>query len=589
MPRKKNQAFGLGKALINDRFGKKKNLQQQHLHARDMEIIEGQNLQSITEMTDMEDFLATAEMAGTEFTAERVKYGLQIVNNHKVGLISRERDDHVTQLNVDSMLSVPRRPKWDYVTTSKEKLEFDERESFLDWRRHLASVQQQNDIELTPYEKNLDFWRQLWRVIEFSDVIVQIVDARDPLLYRCKDLEKYVKEIDSGKFNILLINKADFLSNEQRSIWKKYWNEQNVTCVFWSALTEAEKLEEQEKEEKRKQDEEENLKEEIAKCKLDENDESGKDLANSEIFGNVATESNEDKSGVENFEQKSVTNKEDKVETEKDKDIKCLTRDELISYLKTFKKDGDEFVKVGMVGYPNVGKSSTVNTLKGEKRVAVSATPGRTKHYQTINIDQQLRLYDCPGLVFPSYVANKAEMVLSGILPIDQMRDYVAPCNLLASRIKPQLLNAFYGIRIKQQQPTAEQLLEPHALSRGFMTSHGQPDASRSARLVLKDYVNGKLVYSKAPPGVEIDVYQETTPMLSQLIVDSKKFRSTQQMMIANKKNDLENVDVDDNEREIQFFQVGSTRPNNSRQKGDKKKHFNKKKDKMRRMRTVQY
>merc|ERR1712096_18965 len=45
-------------------------------------------------------------------------------------------------------------------------------------------------VELTPYEKNLDFWRQLWRVVERSDVIVQIVDARDPMLYRCRDFEK---------------------------------------------------------------------------------------------------------------------------------------------------------------------------------------------------------------------------------------------------------------------------------------------------------------------------------------------------------------------------------------------------------------
>jgi len=45
-------------------------------------------------------------------------------------------------------------------------------------------VQEEKELLTTPYEKNLDFWRQLWRVIERSDVVVQIVDARDPLLYR---------------------------------------------------------------------------------------------------------------------------------------------------------------------------------------------------------------------------------------------------------------------------------------------------------------------------------------------------------------------------------------------------------------------
>ena len=37
---------------------------------------------------------------------------------------------------------------------------------------------------------------------------------------------------------------------------------------------------------------------------------------------------------------------------------------------------------IGLVGYPNVGKSSTINALMGTKRVPVSATPGRTKHFQ---------------------------------------------------------------------------------------------------------------------------------------------------------------------------------------------------------------
>jgi ribosome biogenesis GTPase A len=39
-----------------------------------------------------------------------------------------------------------------------------------------------------------------------------------------------------------------------------------------------------------------------------------------------------------------------------------------------------------MVGYPNVGKSSTINAICGCKRVAVTATPGKTKHFQTINL-----------------------------------------------------------------------------------------------------------------------------------------------------------------------------------------------------------
>src|SRR5690606_11319088 len=104
-------------------------------------------------------------------------------------------------------LTVPRRPQWDS-TTTREELDQKERESFLEWRRGLAELQETQDLLMTPFERNLEVWRQLWRVIERSDVIVQIVDARNPLMFRSEDLEVYVKDVDPKKHNLLLINKA---------------------------------------------------------------------------------------------------------------------------------------------------------------------------------------------------------------------------------------------------------------------------------------------------------------------------------------------------------------------------------------------
>ena len=81
---------------------------------------------------------------------------------------------------------------------------------------------------LTPFERNLEVWRQLWRVIERSHLIVQIVDARNPLRFRCEDLEMYVREVEGPegeqgtgsreRNTLLLINKADLLTAKQRSI-----------------------------------------------------------------------------------------------------------------------------------------------------------------------------------------------------------------------------------------------------------------------------------------------------------------------------------------------------------------------------------
>ncbi|MEE6523071.1 hypothetical protein FKM82_021799, partial [Ascaphus truei] len=132
-------------------------------------------------------------------------------------------------------------PYWDE-NTSAEILTHSERESFLEWRRQLAQLEEEKKLILTPFERNLDFWRQLWRVIERSDIVVQIVDARNPLLFRCQDLERYVKEINRHKENIILINKADLLLPQQRRAWAQFFEKEGIKVVFWSALAEGERL-----------------------------------------------------------------------------------------------------------------------------------------------------------------------------------------------------------------------------------------------------------------------------------------------------------------------------------------------------------
>lgn len=86
---------------------------------------------------------------------------------------------------------------------------------------------------------------------------------------------------------------------------------------------------------------------------------------------------------------------------------------------KAQKLCGDRPITIGFIGYPNVGKSSVINALCETKKVSVSATPGKTKHLQTIKLREDVTLCDCPGLVFPSFLSSKAEMVLCGVLIVD--------------------------------------------------------------------------------------------------------------------------------------------------------------------------
>jgi hypothetical protein len=61
---------------------------------------------------------------------------------------------------------------------SAEELKNAENDAFLEWRRKLAVLQEERDALITPYEKNLEFWRQLWRVIERSDLVIQVIVPR---------------------------------------------------------------------------------------------------------------------------------------------------------------------------------------------------------------------------------------------------------------------------------------------------------------------------------------------------------------------------------------------------------------------------
>lgn len=103
---------------------------------------------------------------------------------------------------------------------------------------------------------------------------------------------------------------------------------------------------------------------------------------------------------------------------------------------------------VGLTGYPNVGKSSTINALYGKKKTAVAPTPGKTKHFQTLHVRPGLTLCDCPGLVLPRFAANKAEMVAAGVLPIDRLTDTRPPVHVVAQRVGRTQLEAVYGLRL---------------------------------------------------------------------------------------------------------------------------------------------
>lgn len=524
---------------------------------------EGPGTRSVLELDDLADFIGQAEMANREFVSERERFvvldsagveyrpegsaqggantdrpsGIKWADDTKGGVgasaPSKASDDFRFK-----ELSVPRRPAWDENTTPDE-LRDAENKSFLDWRRAIARREEQiaatgGSTAVTPFEKNLEVWRQLWRVLERSDCIVQILDARNPMFYLSQDLRKYACE-ELGKPMIVLVNKSDYLTARQRKAWHEYLAGKDIEHIFFSAYEEQKKLDE-----------------EARQARVGEEDESeDNEEAEQEKAEHSANEAKEDttkdNSGAGNS---SSTDPVDiyGVKTP-------LTRAQLLEALPAFASRHDIVaneehnggkVQFGMVGFPNVGKSSVINVLAGVSkhthglvRVGVAAQPGKTRHFQTLHLPDRddVLLCDCPGLVFPSFVSSTADLIAAGVYPIAQMRDHWPVVEIICKRIPREVLNAHYGIKLpvpsmqdlrerglaephqavssgtsvvtaggtRLPPPTAEELLGTYCIARSLLAAaSGVPDYQRASRVVIKDYTEGKLIYCHPPPGLGV-------------------------------------------------------------------------------------
>jgi large subunit GTPase 1 len=468
-------------------------------------------IDSIIQQNALEELMSMAELADRDFTADRgkavvIKAGTTSVTAQEAA--SSEEERRKAEAENRDKLCVPRRPAWTSKMTA-DQLDAQERAYFLEWRRALAELEGSDRLVLTPFEKNLNVWRQLWRVIERSDIVVQVVDARDPLTYWNDDLQKYCLEIDPTKTSVLLMNKSDMVPEGLRVAWADYLDARKIDYLFWSA--------------KQAGDGKDGDDEGVDGFDTLEGTASGSNVEDVLCNGGVA-------SGDPRVRLRGV---DELIEILKAKAAKAVREQELLrrsthgssviantnssTNTSINANTGDMHTRaymVGLIGYPNVGKSSTINALFGSKKTAVAATPGKTKHFQTLFVSEDLCLCDCPGLVMPRFAASKSDMVAAGVIPIDRLTDVIEPVEIIASRVKRQQLQDVYGITLKDMSnmsaayPLARSLLHSIAASRGWSGAGGLPDMTRAGRRVLKDYVDGKILACKAPPESSDDVVQ---------------------------------------------------------------------------------
>ena len=111
--------------------------------------------------------------------------------------------------------------------------------------------------------------------------------------------------------------------------------------------------------------------------------------------------------------------------------------------------------------------------------------------------------------MFPSFTASRAELVCNGVLPVDRLTDVRQPVSIVAQRISRHLIEKVYKMKLplpalhedQGRNATAGEILRAYSAARGLTVQHGRPDEQRAGRAVLKDFINGKLLFCVGPAG----------------------------------------------------------------------------------------
>ncbi|TPX65462.1 hypothetical protein SpCBS45565_g05124 [Spizellomyces sp. 'palustris'] len=291
------------------------------------------------------------------------------------------------------------------------------------------------------------YYKEFKKVVENADVILEVLDARDPLGCRTRQIEELILNAGANKRVILILNKIDLVPREVVEQWLKYLRNEFPTIAF-KASTQAQRS----------------------------------NLGQSSISTDIASE-------------RLLSSSE------------CLGADNLMKLLKNYCRNADikTSITVGVIGFPNVGKSSVINSLKRSRVCNVGATPGVTKVAQTIQLDKGIKLLDCPGIVFSqsSREGDEAEVLLRNCVKVELLEDPISPVEVIVSRCKTEQLMRIYNVPLF---PDTREFLIHIARQRGKLRKGGIPDLENAARSILQDWNSGRIPFYTVPPTAGLPV-----------------------------------------------------------------------------------
>ena len=307
------------------------------------------------------------------------------------------------------------------------------------------------DLSRKAYIKILD------QVIENSDVILEVLDSRDPLSCRSKELENTILSKRGDKKIILVLNKIDLIPVQNAIDWQKYLSRE-FGCVLFKANTQNQ----------------------------------SSNLSQSTLF------------------DKNLKEKKDYIE-EVLKSNKAIGGEELLNMLKNYSRTDSgnkSSIVVGVVGIPNVGKSSIINSLTRGKNVGVSNTPGFTKGLQEVILDNNLRLLDCPGVV----MSHDENSILHNVIRTEEIKEPVEVVGRIFKKMSQDYLFKTYDLDIsilKGSELTVEKILYLIGEKLKKYKRGGLVDLDKAARLVINDWNAGKLKYYTVPPGIDKNAFEQ--------------------------------------------------------------------------------
>ncbi|CAE8593739.1 unnamed protein product [Polarella glacialis] len=360
------------------------------------------------------------------------------------------------------VIAIPLRPAWTE-EMGVESLNAQEASYFSSWvsdiyRTHAIS-------ELNYFEHNLEVWRQIWRsAFERADIVIIVLDARIPLFHFSQAVFDHVRKT-LLKDVVIVLNKADIVPPASIQLWLEFFARHCPGvplvpfCVPKSGSGRVEQL----------------------PCVV-ELFEALKSCSVLRGAGGARV------SAAPFFEH---------------------PREEHPAAAP--ERTPEEFITVVLQGDPNMGKSSIINAVFGRKLVSSSATPGHTKHFQTLFLSRGVCFCDSPGVVCPKLAVPKALQVVFGSYRIAQVREPFHIVRFIAEHCHPPLasilkLAAFRDKDAPKNEPwSPESLCEAYARKKGYFRRGGRTDPRRAAMRLLNDALNGfgDLALCFAPPGVD--------------------------------------------------------------------------------------